>query len=241
MGSKLFRLLSLVVLVSVFAEAQDTPTYTTNYSFKKWTEGSYPSADSVSDNWNDLDSLLNVASPTGKELAYTAPFVDATGAAWLVGDGYVHFYPFTIAAGMTPDSVFFHIRSGGAATDTFYVAINSFDGATRYCHSGALVGPSASPGWVRAAFSTTAYLKPGTYLVAFGSPNAVSSAPIPTVGLLNGATEWNLDARLEDVGGTRRMGTIVAGLTSGVIQSNLQTSAVTYAATGMPVFLILGQ
>lgn len=235
---------SLLVLFGAEAFAQDTPTYTTNYSLRKWTEGQYPTADSISANWDELDSLLNTkltssSSSTGDLILRTAQDVDgaSTGNGWLEADNQVNFYPFTVPVTMTPDSVYFFTTSGNASNDTLYVSIHSFDGATQYCHSGPMISSGAvSNLWWRAAFTTTAELTPGEYIIAYASPNAVTStAPTTKLSYIHSL------GGIQDIGGTRRIGEIANGLVSGSIQSNLQTNATASTLSAFPFFVILAQ
>lgn len=53
-----------IFLIMVFCVidllAQSTPTYTTNYRFRKWAQGANPTADSLNANWTDIDTQIKV-------------------------------------------------------------------------------------------------------------------------------------------------------------------------------------
>lgn len=56
-------LLSIIAIIAVFIYAQDVPSsYTTHYRFRLWSEGSNPSADSLNQNWEDIDSVIYAVS-----------------------------------------------------------------------------------------------------------------------------------------------------------------------------------
>lgn len=53
-------ILFLIVFCVVDLLAQSTPTYTSNYRFRKWAQGANPTADSLNANWTDIDTQVKV-------------------------------------------------------------------------------------------------------------------------------------------------------------------------------------
>lgn len=52
----------LIIVLFICADllAQSTPTYTSNYRFRKYAQGANPTADSLNANWTDIDTQIKV-------------------------------------------------------------------------------------------------------------------------------------------------------------------------------------
>ena len=238
MASKILWLILASMLFGSVASAQDTPTWTTNYRFKKWTEGQYPTADSISDNWDDLDSLLYYSG--GVSYLQWVPFYTetATGAAWAGADNAVTAYPFTLTSAMTPDSAVIFFTANSATTDSIQFGIYSYGGASRHCLS-AWVSPAAASSnqRVAAVFSTTTRIPAGTYLMAYAVANMVASTPIPTAYVISSQAFL---AGAQSPGGTRRIGSITSGLSGGNLPSTL-SGLTTLSPTNVPMMMLVGE
>lgn len=56
---KYIFLIMVFCVIDLFGQAS-TPTYTTNYRFRKWASGANPTADSLNANWTDIDTQIKV-------------------------------------------------------------------------------------------------------------------------------------------------------------------------------------
>lgn len=57
---KKYILLIMVFCVIDLLGQASTPTYTSNYNFRKWAQGANPTADSLNANWTDIDTQIKV-------------------------------------------------------------------------------------------------------------------------------------------------------------------------------------
>ena len=54
-------LVLILLAIEVFPQVTSPSGYTTNYGFRKWTQGANPSADSINANWDGVDGYIKVA------------------------------------------------------------------------------------------------------------------------------------------------------------------------------------
>jgi len=54
-------LVLILLAIEVFPQVTSPSGYTTNYRFRKWTQGANPSADSINANWDGVDGYIKVA------------------------------------------------------------------------------------------------------------------------------------------------------------------------------------
>lgn len=169
---------------------------------------------------------------TATRFAYTPFFLEtATGSAWMGAAYNQNFYPFNLNQGMTPDSVVWYFINTLAATDSFKNAIYSADGLTKLCETGwNMPGVTTSGLRYPMYFSTTTYLLPGTYRMAY-SHN--TNTTLATLDIVNNAQFY---AAMTTRGWT---GTIAPGAVFTAFPTTL-SARVTLAATKVPMFLILG-
>lgn len=50
----------IIILLGVDIYSQSTPTYTSNYRFRKWQQGANPTSDSLNANWTDIDTQIKI-------------------------------------------------------------------------------------------------------------------------------------------------------------------------------------
>lgn len=61
---KIYKKILLILLIPIIVYAQTSPPsgYTTHYKFRMWAQGARPSADSINQNWKDIDSVIYMVS-----------------------------------------------------------------------------------------------------------------------------------------------------------------------------------
>lgn len=80
-------LVLILLAIEVFPQVTSPSGYTTNYRFRKWTQGANPSADSINANWDALDVAIKTAYDSASAKMNTYGNQDVRGLKNLTSGG----------------------------------------------------------------------------------------------------------------------------------------------------------